>query len=461
MDLDHCRNRTYIMIILAIAPFITNFIVAAVNISLPSMALNLNLDAFTLGLIPTSYLIAITMFLIPSGKLGDIYGRKKLLNLGLIMFSLGSVIAVFSYTPSLIIISRIMQGIGSAIIFSNLYAIVASLFDYHDRVRALSLIFGVIFLGSVLGPLLGGFLTYEFGWRSIFEFSAVIGIIGSLLISRIGVEWHVSQEEKFDLLGSVIFGFSALWIIYGFSRMSHGIDSIFIILGIIGILIFFNYEKRITNPIFNLELLYNKSFILNNIETLLEFIPSVPIVFILSLYLQDVRGMIPYIAGLILVLQPITMLIISIFSGKIQPIKPRKIVTLAFFVSTVSALIFLTIDKSTPIFVIGLGLILSGIGGSLFASPNAQLIMSSVNKKHYGIASATITTMRGFGGTIGMSIVIVILPIFLGYANITPFTYQTFLNGSKVIILTMAILYTIGIFISFKNYDKSSQKMKI
>lgn len=452
MEFDHYSKRTYIILSLAIAPFLTNFIVAAINIALPSMALDLNMDAVELGWIPTAYLIALTMFLIPAGKLGDIYGRKKLFNIGLIIFSIGSLLAIFAYTNKVMILSRVLQGIGSALIFSNLYAIIASLFVHHDRVRALSLIFGVIFLGSVLGPIIGGFLTFEFGWRSIFELCTVVGIIGSILISRMDVEWFASRGEKFDLWGSIIFCISALCVIYGFSRINQGLNFIFIILGLTGLLVFFRYEKLISNPIFNLELLCNKGFILNNMATLLEFAPSVPIVFILSIYLQDVRGTIPYIAGLILVLQPITMLIVSIFTGKLDNlIKPRNMVIIAFLVNIISTLIFLTIAETTPILVIMLGLIISGVGSSLFASPNSHLVMSSVGEKHYGTASATITTMRGFGGTVGMSIVLLILTLFLGNADIAPFDCKTFITSSQIIFLTMGIVYLIGILVAVKN----------
>jgi MFS family permease len=457
-----CYKRSYVLISLAIAPFLTNFVVTALNIALPSMALDLNIEAVPLGWIPTSYLIALTIFLIPSGKLGDIYGRKRLFNLGIILFTIGSIITVFSYSFQYIIISRIFQGIGSALIFSNLYAMIASIFIQQDRIRALSLIFGSIFLGSFLGPLIGGLLTYLYSWRSIFVLCTVIGIGGIISISRLKIEWFGLEGEKFDLWGSIMFGISSFLIIYGFSRIHQELNWIFAAVGLIGLLLFFIYESRVKNPIFNLKLLHNREFILNNLGTLIEFAPTAAVVFILSIYLQSVRGLSSIIVGFILVLQPLSMLIVSIFSGKLnRSIESPAMVTVAMLISLLSVMVFLTLGLSTPIILISLGLILGGIGSSLFSSPNSHLIMNSVQEQYYGVASATITTMRGFGGSLGMSIVLVILTLCLGNIDMSHLNNESFITSSKLIFITLSLVYLTGIIIMLFNWQQAKNKNKI
>ena len=460
MDLKHeAYKRSYVLIALAVAPFLTNFVVTALNIALPSMALDLNIEAVPLGWIPTSYLIALTIFLIPSGKLGDIYGRKRLFNLGLILFTIGSIITVFSYSYQLIILSRIFQGIGSAMIFSNLYAMIASIFIQQDRIRALSLIFGSIFLGSFLGPLIGGLFTSLCSWRSIFVLCTVIGMTGIISVSRLNIEWFGSVGEKFDVWGSIMFGLSSFLIIYGFSSINHGLNWMFVAVGFTGLLLFFIHENRAKNPLFNLKLLKNRDFMLNNVGTLIQFAPATPVVFILSIYLQGVRNLSPIVVGLILILQPLSMLVVSIFSLKVnKAIKSPAMVTIAMLISLLSVLIFLNLGFSTPILLISLGLILGGVGNALFSSPNSHLIMNSVQEKYYGVASATITTMRGFGGSLGMGVVLVILTICLGNIDMSNLNSESFLISSKLIFITMSLIYLTGSLIMLFNWLQVKNK---
>jgi len=463
MDFEHdYTKRSYILISLALAPFLSNFVITALNIALPTMALDLNITAVPLGWIPTSYLITLTIFLIPAAKLGDISGRKKLFNWGLILFTVGSIVTVFSCNYHCIIISRIFQGIGSAMIFGNLYAMIASIYIHQDRIQALSIIFGCIFLGSFLGPIIGGLLSSFYNWRFIFVLCSLIGLVGILLLSRLDFECFGLKGEKFDLCGSLMFGISSFMIIQGLSKINQGLNWIFLVLGFLGLISFIIYENRVENPLFNLELLHNRDFILNNAGTLIQFAPIAPLVFILSIYLQNVRGFSPILVGFILVLQPLTMLIVSIFAEKLNKlIAAQTMVTIAMTISLMSVLVFLTLQLSTPIFVIILGLTLSGIGTSLFSSPNSHLIMNSVEKKYYGVASASITTMRGFGGSLGMSIVLVILTILLGNIEISQLHSESFLISLNLIFKILCALYLIGIVVTLLNWWQSKNKNEI
>ena len=460
MDIEHYYNkRSYILISLALAPFLSNFVITALNIALPSIALDLNIGAVPLGWIPTSYLITLTIFLIPSAKLGDIYGRKKLFNWGLTLFTVGSIITVFSWSYHCIIFSRILQGIGSAMIFGNLYAIIASIYIHQDRMRALSIIFCSIFLGSFLGPIIGGLLSEFYSWRVIFVFCSLIGMLGILILSRLDVEWFGIKGEKFDLGGSLMFGISSLLIIQGLSKINQELNWIFLVLGILGLTAFIVYETHVDYPLFNLELLHNRDFILNSAGTLIQYAPIAPIVFLLNIYLQNVRGLSPILVGFILVLQPLAMLVVSIFSEKLNKlIKAPTMVTIAMAISLMSVFVFLTLNLSTPLLVIILGLTLSGIGTSLFSSPNSHLIMNSVEKKYYGVASASITTMRGFGGSLGMSIVLVTLTLVVGNIEISHLRNESFIISLNLIFWILCILYIAGTAIMLLNWYNSKNK---
>lgn len=442
-------TKNYALIVAVIASFLTPFVGSSINVALPSIADEFVINAIVLSWIPTAYLLALAIFLVPFGRIADIYGRKRVFTYGIIIFTISSFIAIFSTSGVMLIIIRIFQGIGSSMIFGNLFAIIVSVFPAGERGEALGITVVGVFIGLFLGPVLGGSLTQHFGWRSIFIFNVPIGILATFAVMKLKGEWAEAVGEKFDLIGSVILGFSLIVVMYGLSELPEMIGLFLIFAGLVGMVIFFNVEKRIKSPVINVDIFKNRAFTFNNISAFINYSAGIPIVFLLSLYLQYIKGLNSQNAGLILAVQPILMAVFSPFAGRLSDrIEPRIVASTGMAFITIGLVIFALIDRNTSLVFIISGLVIVGIGYALFSSPNTNAIMSSVKEKYYGVASATLTTIRVTGQMSGMGIAIITLALFLRSADIVPGNYGLFLESTRTSFIIFAFLCFLGIFAS-------------
>ena len=431
--------------------FLTPFMGSSINIALPSISKEFALNAVALSWVATSYLLATAMFLLPFGKLADIHGRKKIFTYGILIYTLSSFICSISGSAILLIGSRILQGIGSAMIFSTGVAILTAVFPEQERGKALGINVAAVYLGLSLGPFLGGFLTQQFGWRSIFVANLLIGLVTIFMVLwKLKGEWAEAKGEQFDFTGSIMYSLALIAIMYGFSMLPKISGFGLIIVGILGIMLFMNQEIRIEHPVLNIKLFRdNAVFAFSNLAALINYSATSAVGFLLSLYLQYIKGFSPQIAGLILVSQPIIMTIFSPFAGRLSDrIEPRIVASIGMVI-TVPGLLLLTFlnEKTSTGFIIA-SLILLGFGFALFSSPNTNAIMSSVEKKSYGVASATLATMRLIGQMMSMGIAMLILAIYLGKVQITPAYYKLFLISMKITIAIFSVLCFGGIFAS-------------
>ncbi|MEM3406621.1 MAG: MFS transporter [Nitrososphaerota archaeon] len=445
-------NKNFILIVTSLGSFLTTFMSSSINIALPSIGKEFLIDAILLSWVTTSYLLAITVFLVPFGRIADMYGKKKIFTYGIFIYSFSSLFCVFSFSAILLVILRILQGIGGAMIFSTGIAILTSAFPMGERGQALGINIAATYLGLSLGPFIGGLLTQYFGWRSIFITNMLLGLIIIILtIWKIKGEWVEAKGEKFDFIGSIIYSFILIAIIYGFSLLPTIIGISLVLMGILGILILIKWEKRIENPILNVNLFKNNIvFTFSNIAALINYSATFAVSFLLSLYLQYIKGFDPKNAGLILVSQPIVQAVFSPLAGKLSDrIEPRIIASIGMMITTIGLSFLIFLNEETLLEFIIASLILLGFGFALFSSPNTNAIMSSVEKKYYGVASAILATMRSIGQTFSMGISTLIFTIYIGNVQITQEYYQIFLESIKVAFIIFSFLCFIGVFASF------------
>ncbi|HNS24785.1 MAG TPA: MFS transporter [Methanobacteriaceae archaeon] len=442
-------NKNYALIVTVIASFLTPFMGSSINIALPTIALEFKANAILLGWIPTVYLLSLAVFLVPFGRIADIYGRKRVFTYGIIIFTISSLVAGFSISTGMLLLLRVFQGLGAAMIFGNVAAIIASLFPPGERGRALGISVTGVFLGLFLGPVLGGFLTQNLGWRSIFFLNVVLGLLSTLAVLRLRGEWTEAQGEKFDLPGSLVLGMSLVSLMYGLSELPtlHGF---FLILGgLLGLVLFFSVESRMKSPVLEVKLFKNKIFTLHNLAAFINYCAGVPIVFVLSLYLQYIRALDPQSTGLLMAVQPVTMAIFSPLAGKLSDRAEPRLVASAGMAFTALGLAFLAfLTQETSLFWIISGLIILGLGFALFSSPNTNVIISSVNSRYYGVASATLSTMRVLGQMSGMGLAIFTLAIFVGSASIQPDNYGRFLLSARISFALFSFMSLLGIIAS-------------
>lgn len=446
------KNKS-ILFVTTLSSFLTPFMGSAINIALPSMGKDLSMNTIALGWVATSYLLAAALFLLPFGKLADRNGRKKFFMAGIWIFMIASLLTGFSVNSWMLIVSRFLNGIGGALIYATALAILTSSFDKSVRGKVLGINVASVYLGLSLGPTVGGLLTMYLGWRSIFFFTALLSLlIIPFSLAHLPADKSSNRELPFDMPGSIIYAISLALIIYGFPQMSSLTGFLLVLTGIIGLMFFVGIEARAKEPLLNLSVFKNNSvFIFSNIAAFINYSVTFALVFLLSFYLQQVKHLSPRESGLILMAQPVMMTILSPIAGKISDkIQPGIVASIGMFVTTLGLTAFIFLDKDSGLFFIISTLMVLGLGFALFSSPNTNAVMSSVRPPEYGMASATLGTMRLVGQTMSMGITLMIFALIMGKTQRELTNVEGLISAIHYSFLTFAILCFFGIFFSLK-----------
>ena len=441
----------------AFAAFLTPFLGSAINLALPAIGKDLNATALELGWIASSFILSSAIFLLPFGRLADIVGRKKIFSCGIILFTISTSLIIFSWNIISLIIFRVIQGIAGAMIFGTSLAILTSVFIPGERGRAMGINTTAVYTGLSSGPVIGGLLTQYFGWRSIFIFLLPVGIISIYLVfNKINHEWAEAKGEKFDWAGSLIYGLTLASFMYGFSKLPSYTGWIFLGCGFIFGILFLLFEKKINNPVFDIRLvLKNRVFAFSGIAALIHYSATSAIGFFISLYLQYLKGLDAQAAGFIMISQPVIMALLSPLAGRLSDkYNPGIIASLGMALTAVGLILLCFINASSSISLIIFLLVLMGAGFGLFSSPNSNAIMSSVEKKHLGIASGVIGTMRMIGQMMSMGIAMMLLALFIGQKEIAVDTFPGLISAMKTGFLIFSVLCIAGIFASLARSGK-------
>jgi MFS family permease len=282
----------------------------------------------------------------------------------------------------------------------------------------------------------------------------------AMAIWKLKGEWAEAQEEKFDLIGSVIYSLMLVAVMYGFSQLPGAEGIALVLAGAVAFLVLIRWESRVRYPVLDVSLfLHNRVYAFSNLAALISYSATFAVGFLLSLYLQYIKGLEPDQAGLVLLLQPLVMTFFSPYAGRLSDrIEPRIVASagMAFTFLAVLSLAFL--DSETSIYVISLSLLVLGFGLSLFTSPNTNAIMSSIERRCYGVGSATLGTMRLVGQVMSMGIAMLVFSVFLGKVEIVPEYYPQFVASVKVAFAIFAALCFAGIFASMARGSLRDEK---
>ncbi|MDD1729409.1 MAG: MFS transporter [Methanospirillum sp.] len=449
-DPDRTRKRIVIFIAL-LAGFLTPFDGSAVNIALPTIGVEFGMDAISLSWVATAYLLASALFLVPFGRIADIYGRKKVYEGGIIIFTVASLVMTMVPTTGTFILIRVIQGLGASMIYGTAMAILTGIFSPGERGKVLGLYISFVYLGLSVGPFLGGVLTSYLGWRSIFLVNVPIGILAVLMIRwKLDGEWVECKGERFDLIGTILYGISLVMVMYGFSILPQPTAVSLIVTGLILAGVFAWYENRNKFPVLNVNLFFkNRVFLFSNIAALINYSATYAVTFLLSLDLQYTKGFSPEHAGLILIAQPVVMAIVSVFSGRLSDkMDPGRVASAGMAVTTVGLFLLVFLTDATPLWYIILSLLILGTGFGFFTSPNTNAIMSSVERHDYGVASGTTSTMRLLGQMLSMGFATMLFAIYIGPVQITPAYYPQFIAALHFGFLFFTLLCITGIIFS-------------
>jgi EmrB/QacA subfamily drug resistance transporter len=445
-------NKTALLIMFSISGFLTPFIAGSLNLALPSIGKEFNMNVVSIGWIATAFLLSATVFLLPFGRLADIYGRKKIYIIGSSLFALTSFLSIFAWSGTYLITVRIIQGMSCAMLWGTSTAILISVFPANERGKAIGYNVSAVYLGSSLGPVLGGMMTQNWGWRSIFYLTTALGLTVVIMCFRLlKQEWKEAQGEKFDYPGSLMYAVSIILLLYGSTLFPDWKGYAFTFSGIILFILFSIYEDRLEHPVFNIDiLLKNKLFALSNLAALLNYCAAFALPFLLSLYLQYVKGLQPQDAGFVLLASPIMMMLASPFAGRLSDSRnPGAVASIGMGMVAIALFVFSIIIGTTTskITIISL-LMLFGTGLGLFSSPNTNAAMSALHTKNLGVGSSILSTMRTFGQMLSMGISMFILTIVVGKVKISPQVLPPFISATRISCLVFGILSVAGVFAS-------------
>ena len=439
------------MLVTTVGALLTPFMGSSIAVALPSIGHDLSMDAISLGWVATIYLLASATFLVPIGRIADIYGRKKIFTYGMLTYTIASLLSAISTSAAMLISFRVLQGIGGAMVVSTAVAILTSVYPPEERGRVLGINVAAVYTGLSVGPFVGGLLTQHLGWRSIFWINVPLGLLMvALIFWKLKGEWAEAKGEKFDITGSIIYSLMLIAITYGFTRLPELPGAVLILAGVVGIIAFIKWENRAKHPLLDISLFRkNTVFAMSNLAALINYSATFAVSFLMSLYLQYIKGLNPQDAGLVLVAAPVVQAIFSPFAGRLSDkIEPRIVSSAGMGLTAIGLIFFTFLGNTTSLWFIIAGLITLGFGFAFFSSPNTNAVMSSVEKKFYGVAAATLGTVRQVGMTFSMGMAMMIFAIYLGRVQITPENYPAFLSSVNTAFIIFAILCFGGIFAS-------------
>ncbi|MDR0834975.1 MAG: MFS transporter [Tannerella sp.] len=449
------KYKILIVICLSVAlvPFTSN----SINLALKDIATDLSMNAVSLSWVITILMVPSAVLQIPFGKAGDIFGRKKLLLTGVILFSLASFCCLFVKTGNLLLVMRFVQGVASAMLFGVSAAIITNVFSREERGKAIGIQTATVYFALSAGPVLGGMLTHNFGWRSIFLVTAFLGVLaftGIILFMK--EEWKEEKPAKFDWWGMLVYTVAIVGILWGFSSLPEIKGFVATAIGLTALLLFVYYEKKQTFPMFDMNMfLSNRVFRMSLFAALINYAATFAISFLLSLYLQYVKGFDPQKAGWILLAQPIAMMLLSPVAGRwSDKIDAGKIATLGMAIIAVCLVILLFLTPQTPVYLLIIVLLILGSGFALFSSPNMNVIMGSVKKQFIGTASATAGTMRLVGQAFSMGITMMMISMFIGQSQITTAVYPQLMKCLRITFVIFMVLCCFGVYFSMVRKEK-------
>ncbi len=446
-DTDH----RVVLLITTVSVFMTAFMGSSTNIALPTIGREFAMDAVLLSWVAMAYTLANAMSLLPVGRLADILGRRRIFTTGVSGYVAASLAVGLASSGTMLIAARFVQGIFASMMFATSTAILTSVFPANERGRVLGINTAAVYTGLSVGPFLGGVMTQALGWRSIFLAGAALGLLSiALVVTRMKGEWAAARGEGFDGRGALVYAAAIVSFMYGLSLLPKPEGAGLIVVGLALGIGFVRWEGRAAQPLFNLDLFRrNRGFALSNLAALINYSATAAVGFLLSLYLQYIKARTPQEAGLVLIAQPIVQAVFSPLTGRLSDRIESRIVSSAGMAVTATGLALLTfLGEATPFWYIVLCLILLGFGFALFSSPNTNAVMSSVTRRWYGVASATVATMRTMGMMLSLGIAALIFALVIGRVQITPQQYPAFLASARLAFSIFAVACFAGVFAS-------------
>jgi MFS family permease len=443
------RQRRLLLVAITLGGFLGAFAVSATNIALPLIQSEFGLSAAGLSWIPLAYVLATAAALMPMGRIADMSGHKRSLVWGLRAFTILMLATALAPSAGALMGLRAAQGIAGAVVITSSTAILTLAYPPEERGRVLGLFAAGPYLGLMLGPVIGGIIVQNGGWRVLFLAAGTLSAANCLIPiwGLSGMEWRVPRRYPFDSLGAVLHAASLPSLLLGFTLMPTGRGTILMVAGLLGISAFLWWETRAADPLLNLRLFqHNRVLGFSNLAALVNYAATAGVVFLMSLYLQYTRGLSPQSAGLVLLAGALVQAAFSPIAGRAADRANARFVAsggMALCVLGLLGLVF--VGTATPYWYIVSMMCLLGLGFAFFASPITYVVMGSVAPRHVGMASSTLATVRWTGNNLSIALAGMILAAVVGGETIEPGDYPLVLPAVRMSYVVFTALCAVGL----------------
>lgn len=465
------KVRWGILFVVVMSIFMSTLDGSVVNVALPTLSKSLSVTSGSIAWVVSIYLIAVSATMLLFGRLGDIYGKTRIFQIGLVVFTLGSLLCGITHSLTILLIARVIQAIGAAGLMSNSQGIITQVFPANERGRALGINGTFVALGSLVGPSLGGIIVDYAQWEYIFWINIPVGIIVIILSLKLLPKGTTKHGEKIDFPGSLLFMAFIVLLFGALGQVQEvGFSSPAIIASLvisIAFFVFFIYrEKHLEMPLLDLSLFRSKWFTISLICSFISFLAIFCSNIIMPFYLQDALRMTPGKAGAFLSIYPLVLALTAPVSGHLSDKIGSEILTLVGLgLTSVGLLLMSTLNANPNFWVMGSYVAIMSFGNALFQSPNTSLVMSTLPRHKLGIGGSISALVRNLGMIVGITFATTILyqgmSAKLGYhvSDIATAGTDAFLFAMRIVYLSAFAICLMGVIITgFRLFSRKKEK---
>ncbi|MDA0733827.1 MAG: MFS transporter [Chloroflexi bacterium] len=469
------RYKWWVFCTIGIGIFFSVVDHGSVLVALPEIESHFGSDLPTVQWVVVGYALAISVLLLPVGKLADTVGRKRVYVAGLVVYLVSAIVSGFAVNMTMLITARVFQGIGSAMIQGIAMAMIISAFPSNERGKALGSNMSVVGSGAIAGPALGGFLVSVLGWRWVFFVNVPFGIItilASILILERGQSAAETTDDKnsgFDWLGAVLSGAVLLIFLLVVSNGDRfGWTSYLVVGGAFSFVAlavaFVWWELRVAVPMLELRLFTRKLVAMGVAAGWLSFFGGSALRFIAPFYLQRLLGLSPGQVGLLMIPAAVCMIVVGPISGRLSDKFGWRGLTMSGMALSAIAAFTLasTLAENSPALLIVAMLMLQSTGIGLFNSPNNSSIFSAVEPSSYGVVSALTQLVRNSANVLGVALTTTVVVTVMGLRGaepsldaVSPQIADAFVAGLRVAFLMLGGFTTLGLVITFLRGERA------
>jgi EmrB/QacA subfamily drug resistance transporter len=409
------RKRWLSLSVASLATLLVTADTGQLSIALPVIITEFNADLTLASWIALVYALITASLYLPCGRLSDLVGIGKVFSAGFLLYAASALAAGWSQSAEQLILFRALQAAGSALIMANNFALVTALFPPKERGRAMGISGGTVSaLGYTLGPVLGGLLTYAFGWRSNLYLSAMLAFVGlgvaRYLLPPESFKGSSVRKEPFDFSGTITFALSISLLLLALATAQKGswrssLVAVEFLGGIVVLVLFVWLEHRARFPLLDLTLFRIPAFTLGNTARWISFVTMSINVLLMPFFLQLGMRLDPLQAGFLVVPTPLAMAVLAPLTGWMsERFIPERLCSLGLIINAVAFFFLSFLSMETTSVTVILWLSVLGFGMGLFQTPNNNLLMSSLPRQRLGVGSSFLSIVRSLGNSVGAAL---------------------------------------------------------